>query len=394
MIQELLCQAWEAMKEVDSDVILYPWGGATPQYPPISDVTTVPTDRVGLKAYINKVVWKIEGGPILVELRIGHALPLDKFRQAVEPGLKALNMTLYTQLSQTKAEMVIGWLYCSTQYMDTVKTAASLSKSVGIKLWLWWTIITMTDKNGRYFQQSKDSLVRALHVIVDEPDRELVLVKLAEVLSMKSKVAVYGAQFNFLPLLNHHTNPNMQQVCYKWWIWQATFLENMDTCTMKDIKDLMAEYKGTPLCGYLLSIKQDSHYTKVKDGPGVSRILNRLFYSVDQGRDGVVYQFHQRDRDQAMWLLKSMYAFLWYSNRSPVKSARQYFIDKLFTQQSIALAAAGMWDKGKQNLLTWANRYCEEMENVNDDDSDYEIDSAFAKRFEISFDIEIVHWAQ
>jgi hypothetical protein len=38
----------------------------------------------------------------------------------------------------------------------------------------------MTDENGRYFHQSKDSLVRALHVIVDEPDRELALVKLAD----------------------------------------------------------------------------------------------------------------------------------------------------------------------------------------------------------------------
>jgi hypothetical protein len=266
----------------------------------------------------------------------------------------------------------------------------SLSKKVGIKLWLRWTVITMTDENGRYFHQSKDSLVRALHVIVDEPDRELALVKLADALSMKSKAAIYGARFNFLPLLNHHTNSNMRQVCYKWRIRQATFLENMDTCTMKDIKDLMAEYKRTSLRGYLLSIKRDSHYTKPKDGPGVDRTLNRLFYSVDQGRDGVVYQFCHRDRNQAMRLLKSMYAFLRYSDRSPLKSASKDFIDKLFTQQSIALAAAGTWDNGKQDLLTWVNRYCEEMENVDDDDSDYEIDSAVAKRFEISFDVEIV----
>jgi hypothetical protein len=121
MIQELVCQAWEVMKEVDPDVILYPWGGADPQYPPISNTTTVPMDRVGLKAYINKAVWKIEGGPIRVELWIGHTLPLDKFTQAVEPGLKSLNMTLYPELSQTKAEMVIGWLYGSTQFMDMVK---------------------------------------------------------------------------------------------------------------------------------------------------------------------------------------------------------------------------------------------------------------------------------
>jgi hypothetical protein len=141
MIQELVCQAWEVMTEVDPEVILYPWGGANPQYPPISDVTTVPIDRVGLKAYINKVVWKIEGGSIHVELWIGHNLPLDKFKQAVEPGLKSLNMTLYTQLSQTKAETVIGWLHSSTQFMDTVKTAEFLSKKVGIKLWLRWTII-------------------------------------------------------------------------------------------------------------------------------------------------------------------------------------------------------------------------------------------------------------
>jgi hypothetical protein len=130
---------------------------------------------------------------------------------------------------------------------------------------------------------------------------------------MKSKAAIYGARFNFLPLLNHHTNLNMRQVCYKWRIRQATFLKNMDTCIMKDIKDLMAEYKGTPLHGYLLSIKRDSHYSK-KDGPGVDRTLNRLFYSVDQGRDGVVYQFRHRDRDQAMRLLKSMYAFLRFSD--------------------------------------------------------------------------------
>jgi hypothetical protein len=182
MILELVCQAWEVMKEVDSDVILYPWGRVDPQYPPISDVTTIPTDRVGLKAYINKVVWKIEGGSISVELWIGHTLPLDKFKLAVEPGLKSLNMNLYPQLSQTKAEMVIGWLYGSTQFMDTVKTAEYLSKKVGIKLWLRWSVITMTDENGRYFHQSKDSLVRALHVIVDEPDRELALVKLADAL--------------------------------------------------------------------------------------------------------------------------------------------------------------------------------------------------------------------
>jgi hypothetical protein len=62
----------------------------------------------------------------------------------------------------------------------------------------------------------------------------------------------------------------------------------MDTCITKDIKDLVAEYKGAPLRGYLLSIKRDSHYTKPKDRPGVDRTLNRLFYSVDQGRDGVV----------------------------------------------------------------------------------------------------------
>jgi hypothetical protein len=130
MIQELVCQAWE----VDSEVILYPWGGASPQFTPISDVTTVPIDRVGLKAYINKVVWKIEGGPIRVELWIGHTLALDKFKQAVEPGRKSLNMTLFPQLSQTKAEMVIGWLYGSTQYMDMVATAASLSYNANIKL--------------------------------------------------------------------------------------------------------------------------------------------------------------------------------------------------------------------------------------------------------------------
>jgi hypothetical protein len=132
----------------------------------------------------------------------------------------------------------------------------------------------MTDENRRYYHQSKDSLVRALHVIVDEPDRELALVKLAEVLSMKSNATVYGAWFNFLPLLNHHTNPNMRQVCYKWWIWQATFIENMDTYTMKDIKNLLVEYKGTPLCSYMLSIKCDSWYTKKKDGEGVSRTLD------------------------------------------------------------------------------------------------------------------------
>jgi hypothetical protein len=295
MILELVCQAWEVMKEVDSDVILYPCGGAVSQYPPISDVTTVPTNRVGLKAYINTVVWKMEGGSIRVELWIGHTLPWNKFKQAVEPDLKSLNMTLYLQLSQTKAETVIGWLYGSTQFMDTVKMVESLRKKVGIKLWLRWTVITMTDENGRYFYQSKDSLVRALHVIVDEPDRELVLVKLAEALSMKSKAEIYGARFNFLPLLYHHTNLNMRQVWYKWQIRQTTFLENMDTCIAKDIKDLMAEYKGTPLRSYLLSIKRDSHYTKPKDGPGVDRTLNRLFYSVDQGRDGVVYQFRRKD---------------------------------------------------------------------------------------------------
>jgi hypothetical protein len=91
-----------------------------------------------------------------------------------------------------------------------------------------------------------------------------------------------------------------------------------------------------------------------------------------------------------MRLLKSMYAFLRYSDRSPLKSARQYFIHKLFTQQSIVSAAAGTWDKGKQNLLTWADKYCEEMDNVDNDDSDYELDSAVAKKFEISFDFEIV----
>jgi hypothetical protein len=157
--------------------------------------------------YRVRVVWKIEGGSIHVELWIGHTLPLDKFKQAVDPRPKSLNMTLYPQLSQTKAETVIGWLYGSTQYMDVVATAASLSNHVGIKLWLRWTVITMTDENGRYYHQSKDSLVRALHVIVDELDRDLALVKLAEILSMKSNFTTNGIRFNFLPMLNHHTHP-------------------------------------------------------------------------------------------------------------------------------------------------------------------------------------------
>jgi hypothetical protein len=75
----------------------------------------------------------------------------------------------------------------------------------------------MADENGRYCHQNKDSLVRALHVIVDKPDRDLALAKLADALSTKSKTTIHGARFNFLPVLNHHTHPNtMRLVCYKW----------------------------------------------------------------------------------------------------------------------------------------------------------------------------------
>jgi hypothetical protein len=94
----------------------------------------------------------------------------------------------------------------------------------------------------------------------------------------------------------------------------------MATYTTKDIKNLsMAEYKGCPLHGYLLSIKWDSAYTK-EEGAGVGRTLDKMFYSIDVGRDGVVYQFHHRDHNQAMRLLKSMYVFLRYSTQSPLKS--------------------------------------------------------------------------
>jgi hypothetical protein len=86
----------------------------------------------------------------------------------------------------------------------------------------------------------------------------------------------------------------------------------MVTYTTKDIKNLLAQYKRCPLHGYLLSIKCDSWFAK-EDGADVRRTLDRLFYSIDIGRDGVMYQFHHRDCNQAMRLLKSMYGFLRYS---------------------------------------------------------------------------------
>jgi hypothetical protein len=58
--------------------------------------------------------------------------------------------------------------------------------------------------------------------------------------------------------------------------------------------------------------------------------------------------------------------------------------------QSIKFAAAGVWDNEKQALVTWDGKYCVEMHNVDDNDSDYEIDGDISKRFEISFDAEVV----
>ena len=386
---ERLEEAFFILKEADPKLIIYPWAGSTAKLSPVEDMEQIPKHRNGMSKYVNKLAWKQNGGPIRLELWLGHSKTIQNLRNDSESGLYALEMSLKPQLSQTQRETNIGWLYGSTQFMVADDVAKALRQKTGINMWARWAVITLTDENGEYFHQSKDQLVRALHIFVDLPDAHEAKTKLLQVLSAKSTDPTNGSRFHFLPVLNNLTPKSWRKTCFKWRLRQATFQVKLSTISTTDVISLKKKLGGTTFRERLLQIKRDAYYTQKKGTPGAPRSGQRLFLSIDYqpSTETTIFQFHQRDSDQAHRSLKSLYAFLTESNRSPVALRYKEEITPYFQQKAINFAAEGSWSQEKQTLLTMEDKYMAEMQDV-DDDSDYEEDPSVTSRFEVSFDVE------
>jgi hypothetical protein len=326
-----------------------------------------------------------------LELWIGHSLSTDQFLRVAEPDLSALQMSLRLQLSQRKNEAIIGWLYGSTSYIDAKKVAASLRHRTGVQVWLRWSVIALPTKDGKYGKQERDNLVRALHVIVDRPDARQGKPKLLEVLSRKSKVLIFGSSFRFLPFVESLNPKAWIEVCVKRRVRQASFLMNLQTWMSHDVKLLFEKHDGTSFRTYLLRIRRDSFYDEEKRSGGAATGRQRLFISIDADcNGGHVYQFHQADRDQAHRCLKSLFAFMIHSDRSPMANVPADIISNFFGRQAVEFAAEGKWSESKQMLHTHEDDYKAEMLEVDDDGSDHALDDNAISKFEGTFEVDEV----
>ena len=249
--------------------------------------------------------------------------------------------------------------------------AKALRQKTGINMWAQWAVITLTDENGEHFHQSKDQLVRALHIVVDLPDAHEAKTKLLQVLSAKSTDPTNGSRFHFLPVLNNLTPKSWRKTCFKWRLRQATFQAKLSTISTTDVISLKKKLGGTTFRERLLQIERDAYYTQKKGTPGAPRSGQCLFLSNDYqpSTETTIFQFHQRDSDQEHRSLKSLYAFLTKSNQSPVALQYKEEITPYFQQKAINFAAKGSWSQEKQTLLMIEDKYMAEMQDV-DDDSD------------------------
>jgi len=323
------------MQQADEKLTLIPWKKFTtePRLPPGTDT---PNSLTKLVKYLHRIYLpkKAEGTTIYPMMFIGHDIPFDDLREALQPWFSSMNYGMFYNMLQVEDAADVGWLLYSTREMDAGALADEIGDAIGHNVGLRWKNINSGTKNA-----TGKSLVKALTIEVSAKKKHACsreLIKLYSRTIKEPQAYPNLVRLRFVKLKKDAINKAEKSKMDKLRERQKKFLEEI--CSQVSYDVIQLDYSSNP--GITPSLRQMIMSLKLteKEIP--------IFHNVDMDwrQEGFTFQFSPYLRDDAETTINTLLPLL-----------KHYFpeveVESNFTDDAIERCQYMQWSDEKQMIL-------------------------------------------
>ena len=348
ILNEMLNNLWDKIKELDSSLVVYPWkdGSTDPSIRSFESVSK--TSLSDIRVYFHRAAPRETGGFNYFSAYLGHDVAFKKIKEDMEHWLFRTDVQAgwwYRPL-QCEETLKLGWLFGSVREMDADILAAEIKRKSGVKVGLRFKTIAV----ARGVALSKDEMIQALHIEIDVKDEK----RRTAVENLYSKRASWYPLGMKMRLVLERNQLSVLDSLAKWdRMRNFHSILSKDTQWFDDEEIAVLDYKDSELGNKTL--RQVIMATRSADG------TKPLFITVARRFRGNGARFVVRNNlaDEADALVNGgILSYL----RATLDQRMQKALEKCFMTKAIARADLAVWDPVKKCVVSHADRMLDDFD--------------------------------
>ena len=367
-LSKVLVSIWTVLRNADKKLVIYPWKEGS-SFAPLQKIKDMPTLLPDIGRYFNRAFPRKIGGTTYISVYLGHEKPFKTMQDELAWWFSNHQYGWYVKPLQCERSICIGWLLYSTLDMDREQLAEEIRRQIGVKVGLRFRTISVNSKQ----KLSKDQMVGAIHIEIDERNYATNKAKLSQVYESKQTQGFpLGIKMRLCPQVQDATDPATSTKFDRVRIRQAAFLANVQKTNTRDVGVL--DYPDPLL--FLHTIR-----SMVMDIRSTQDPEKKVFISVDKQfrGEGVCFQYTNTYIDEAAAWIKGLLPYL--KTQYPIMSHGQ--LEKCFSQEAVSQSAACVWDPIKKCVVSAADNMINAIIDDLDLDDEYEFLDTDTSKFEL-----------
>jgi hypothetical protein len=257
--------------------------------------------------------------------------------------------------------------------MDKEQLAEEIRRKIGVKVGLRYRTISVNSKQ----KLSKDQMVPAIHIEIDERNYATNKLKIAQLYeSKRTEGFPLGIKMRLCPQVQDATDPTTSTKFDRVRIRQAAFLANIQRTNTWEVGVL--DFPDPALNGHSIrSLVMGIRSSKDPD--------RKVFISVDKHYrgDGICFQYTNKQIDEGTAWIKGLLPYL--KTLFPIAVHGQ--LEKCFSEEAVNRAASCVWDPVKKCVVSAADTAIDAICEDWDLDEEFEFPGMDTSKFELDMSV-------